>query len=259
MKKLIIANWKMNPETMDQARSLILGTEHRMHLVQQTVEVGICPPFIFLPAFSHHVHFIKLGAQNISWADSGAYTGEISALQLRQWEIGYVILGHSERRLYFGENDKDVNKKIPLALKHKMHPIVCLGGEEGAKEKDMKKLVNKQFNAAVKGLEKEEIGKIIFAYEPFWAISTMKNSKPATGEHAVELIEHIRTLLKKKVGKGHADHMKILYGGTVNKANVHEFAKYPEINGALVGGASLDRDGFWEIIKEFSRESIHKK
>lgn len=259
MKKLIVANWKMNPLTVDAARQLILSVEHRMHTVSNTTEVVVCPPSIYLAPFSHHVNLTSLGVQNISWEDKGAFTGEISAAQVKQWDIDYVILGHSERRLYAGENDADVNKKIVAALNHKMHPVVCLGGEPGAKKIGMKRLVSKQFGAAVKGLDKLDIFKIIFAYEPIWAISTMKNSEPASGEHALELVEHIRELLAKKIGKDQAKNAKVLYGGTVNKENVHEFARYPEISGALVGGASLQSENFWEIVKEFSRESIHKK
>jgi triosephosphate isomerase (TIM) len=259
MKKLIVANWKMNPETLDAARQLLLALEHRMHLVQDKSEVVVCPPYLFLPPFSHYSHLTRLGVQNINWAEGGAYTGEISAPQVRQWDVEYVILGHSERRIYCGETDSLVNLKIMTALKHKIHPIVCLGGEEGATKTGMKRLVSKQFAAATKGLEKDDIHRIIFAYEPIWAISTMKNSKPASGDHAAELINHVRGLIAKKLGKDKAVHAQVLYGGTVNKVNVHEFAKYPEISGALVGGASLDSENFWEIVKEFSRESIHKK
>jgi triosephosphate isomerase (TIM) len=259
MKKLIVANWKMNPETLAAARQLLLGLEHRMPMVQHTADVVVCPPHVFLAPFSHYAHLARLGTQNISWADGGAYTGEISAPQVGQWDVEYVILGHSERRIYCGETDSLVNLKIATALKHKMHPIVCLGGEEGAKKAGMKRLVSKQFAAAVKGLDRADIARIIFAYEPIWAISTMKNSKPATGDHAAELINHIRGLLAKKIGKDRAVSARVLYGGTVNKLNVHEFSKYPEISGALVGGASLDGEAFWEIVKEFSRESIHKK
>lgn len=258
MKKLIVANWKMNPETVEQARVLLLSVEHRMHLLTEKTEVVVCPPYIYLPPFSHYTHLAHVGAQNMSTEEKGAFTGEISIVQMKQWRVEYVILGHSERRLYFNENDAAVNKKITLALKHKIKPVVCLGGDKTAKENNMKRLVTKQFNAAVKGLEKEEISKIIFAYEPMWAISTMKNSKPASGEHAEELILHIRTLISKKLGKDKGKHARVLYGGTVNKANVHEFAQFPAIDGALVGGASLDSEAFWAIVKEFSRESVHK-
>ena len=248
----------MNPQTVEDARKLLLSVEHRMQMVKDTTEVVICPPNVYLAPFSHHVHLTKLGVQNISWANAGAYTGETSPAQVKQWNVNYVILGHSERRLYCGENDTEVNKKIATALTHKMYPVVCLGGEPGAKKLGMKRLVTKQFAAAVKGLDKSDIPKIIFAYEPIWAISTMKNSEPASGEHALELIEHIRELLAKKIGKESAKNATVLYGGTVNKVNVHEFAKYPEISGALVGGASLDSENFWAVVKEFNRESIHR-
>jgi triosephosphate isomerase len=257
-KKLIVGNWKMNPETLAEARQLVLGLEHRMPAAQKNVEVVVCPPAVYLAPFAHHVHLTKLGVQNINWADAGAYTGEISAGQVKQWGVSWVILGHSERRLYCGESDLLVNKKIIMALKHGLHPVVCLGGEKGAKEAGMKRLVTKQLNAAIRGLEKSEIQKIIFAYEPIWAISTMKNSKPATGEHAQELIKHIRVALTKKLGVSVSKTMRVLYGGTVNQNNVHEFSKYPEISGALVGGASLNSQNFWEIVGEFARESIHK-
>lgn len=259
MKKIIVANWKMNPDTLDQARALLLTVEHRMHMLDQKTEVVVCPPYVYLPPFSHYTHLAKVGAQNMAWEERGAFTGEISVVQMKQWRVEYVILGHSERRLYFNENDVSVNLKISLALKHKLRPIVCLGGDKSAKKNNMKALTTRQFNAAVKGLEKDDIGKIVFAYEPMWAISTMKNSEPASGEHASELIDHIRGLIAKKIGKDKAKQAKVLYGGTVNKANVMEFAKYPNIDGALVGGASLDAESFWTIVKEFTRESVHKK
>jgi triosephosphate isomerase len=259
MKKLIVANWKMNPQTMDEARKLVVPLEHRMHLVSEKAEVVICTPYVYLPAFSHYLHYLKLGAQNISWDASGALTGEISPDQITQWNVEYVILGHSERRIYLGETDSVINLKIINALKHKMTPIVCLGGEKGVIKSEMKTLITKQFIKLTKDLDHHELQKIVYVYEPSWAISTMKKSEPATGEHASELIEHIYTLLGRKVGKGAARNMRVLYGGTVNKENVSEYAKFANIDGALVGAASLDPDNFWEIIKEFERESIHKE
>ncbi|MBX4204702.1 MAG: triose-phosphate isomerase [Candidatus Doudnabacteria bacterium] len=258
MKKLIIANWKMNPETIEQARLLVTGLEHRMHQVLEKTDVVICPPFTFLAPLSHYSHLTKIGAQNVSWAASGAFTGEISANMLKNWKTQFVILGHSERRLYLGETDSMVNAKIIACLNAKLTPVVCLGGEEGALKADMKSLVSKQFLQVIKGLDKKHIEKIIFVYEPIWAISTMKGSTPATGEHAEEFIEYIRSLVAKKIAKDRAADMQILYGGTVNRDNVHDFARFPRIDGVLVGASSLDRDNFWEIINEFARESIHK-
>jgi triosephosphate isomerase len=264
MKKLIVANWKMNPLTLDEARRLAASLEHRMHQVSEHTEVVICPPFIFLPALAQYSHILKIGAQNASWQDSGALTGEVSPAQLKQMKIEYVILGHSERRLFLGETDSVVNFKIINALKNKITPVVCLGGEEGAVKEEMKNLVTKQFISVTKDLEKKHLEKIVFAYEPSWAISTMKSSlpagqvgEPATGEHANELISHIYDLLENRIGK-FARNVRVVYGGTVNKDNVQEYARFPQIDGALVGAASLDPENFWQIIKEFNRESIHK-
>ncbi len=257
MKKLIIANWKMNPQSVDEARRLVSSLEYRMHAVSGHTEVVICPPFVYLPALTHYTHGIKLGAQNVSWVEHGAMTGEISPAQVKQWNVHYVILGHSERRLYLGETDSVVNAKIISALKYKLTPVVCLGGEEGATKDEMKSLVTRQFNKVTKDLEKKQLEKIVYVYEPVWAISTMRKSQPATGEHAIELVNHIYDLLEKKIGKM-AHNVRVLYGGTVNKDNVTEYAKHPKIDGALVGAASLDSDNFWEIVSEFNRESIHR-
>lgn len=259
MKKLVVGNWKMNPETVDEARQLVLSFEHRMHLVQQSVDVVVCPPAVYLAPLAHYSHLVGIGAQDVSWADCGAYTGQVSAGQLAQWDVAHVILGHSERRMYCRETDQDVNAKLLQALRHRMHPVVCLGGEPGARKSDMRRLVTRQFNAVTKGLDKPDYHRVIFAYEPIWAISTMRNSKPATGDHAAELVDHIRGLLARKIGKERAKLSVVLYGGTVNAENVHEFARYPTISGALVGGASLGSQSFWRIVEEFSRESIHKK
>jgi triosephosphate isomerase (TIM) len=253
-KKIIVGNWKMNPKTALEARKLFSSLEHRLSTVSRNVETVICPPAVFFPPLSHYSHLLQLGAQNMSWAESGSLTGEISPLQLLEWNVKFVILGHSERRIYLGETDSMVSMKLVAALKAKLRPIVCLGGEEGAKQTDMVKLVTKQFNAAVKTLDKKAIEKIIFAYEPTWAISTMKNSKPASGKHAQELIAHIRALLAKKLGAVGAKNMPVIYGGTGNKDNVAIYAKFSEIDGALVGAASLDSDNFWAVISEFNRQ-----
>ena len=240
------------------ARKIFASLEHRMPAVSAYTEVASAVPYVFIPPLSHHSHFIKLGAQNVSWAEAGALTGEISGTQLKAWGIEYVIIGHSERRLYLGETDSMVNEKIKACLHYHLTPVVCLGGEKGVKIADMQKLVTKQFNAATKGIERSDLSKIVYVYEPSWAISSMKNARPATGEHAEELITHIQNLLGKKLSKEMARNCRILYGGSVNKNNVHEFAKYPIIDGALVGAASLDPDNFFEVVKEFNREAIHR-
>lgn len=247
----------MNPQTVDEARRLVSSFEHRMPTVAGHTEVAICPPYVYLPPLSHYTHYIGLGAQNISWVEHGAMTGEVSAGQIKNWNVNYVILGHSERRLYLGETDSIVNAKIITALKYKLTPVVCLGGEEGATKEDMRSLVTKQFTKVTKNLDRRQLEKIVYVYEPVWAISTMRKSQAATGEHAAELIDHIYDLLEKKLTKGHAKNIRVLYGGTVNKDNVHDYASKPQIDGALVGAASLDSDNFWHVVSEFNRESIH--
>lgn len=248
----------MNPRTIEMARKICASLEHRMSAVSAYTEVAVAAPFVFIPALSHYSNLLHLAAQNVSWAEAGALTGEISGTQLKAWGIEYVILGHSERRMYLGETDSMVNEKVKACLHYRLTPVVCLGGEVGAKMADMQKLVTLQFNGATKGLDKSDLHRIVYVYEPVWAISTTKNARPATGEHASELILHIQNLLAKKVSKEMAHNCHILYGGSVNKNNVHEFSKYPIIDGALVGAASLDPDNFFEVIKEFNREAIHR-
>ena len=247
MKKLIIANWKMNPQTIQEARSLVSSLEHRMHAVSAYTEVVVCAPYVFLPALSHYTSKIILGAQNCSWEEQGALTGEISARQLGLWNIQYVILGHSERRIYLGETNSIVNAKIITALNNKITPVVCLGSEE----------LGPQFAEVTKDLDERQLRKTVYVYEPTSAISTMKNSHPETGEDANKAIEHIYKLLEHRIGRKAWD-VRVLYGGTVNKNNVSEYAKYPNIGGALVGAASLDSENFWKVIQEFNRESIHR-
>ncbi len=258
MKKLIIANWKMNPNSLDEARKLFYSVEHRMHLVSDKAEVAVLAPYIFLPLLSHHSSYARLGAQDMFWLESGAFTGEVSVKQLKNFKIDYILLGHSERRMFFGETDAFINLKLHTALKHKLIPIVCLGGDAKVTKATSKKLVTKQFSAAIKAINKKDIEKIVFVYEPTWAISTMKHAHAANGEDASEITIHIRSLIAKHIGVTRAANMRILYGGSVSKTNVNEFAKYPTIDGALVGAASLDPENFFSVVKEFHRESIHK-
>lgn len=257
MRKLVVANWKMNPVNVAEARQIFGAIEHRAALAANT-QICICPPFLFIPLLFHHSHHVKLGSQDLSPFGAGAYTGEISAEQLKSWKVSFAIVGHSERRLNFSEDDDMVGQKIERALEAGIVPIICLGSATNAQKFDMVNLVTGQFNALTKNLKKQEMEKCIFVYEPSWAISTAKSPKPVSGEHAAELIDHVKTLMSKKIGKERAMTEKVLYGGTVNRYNVAQFAKYPQIGGALVGAASLDPDNFWEVIKEFNRESIHR-
>jgi triosephosphate isomerase len=258
MKKLVAANWKMNPKTADEARRLISSYEHFLrHQKFTNVEVVVAVPFVYLPTLAKFASNVKLAAQNMSWAKEGPLTGEISALQLKEAGVTHVILGHSERRIYLGETDSVVSEKIVTALKYGLTPIVCLGGETGAIKSEMRTLLTKQFIRLTVNLDKQQLAKIIYVYEPVWAISTMKHSQPATGEHAAEMIDHIYDLLQKHLGKK-ARTIQVIYGGTVNKNIVQEYSKYPQIGGALVGAASLDPENFEQVIAEFNREALHK-
>lgn len=252
-KKIIIGNWKMNPVSLDEARRLTASIEHRMHQFHGKADVAVCPPYVFLPALSQYLHFLKLGAQNSSWDERGALTGEVSPSQLAGFGVKYVILGHSERRINFGETNGAVMLRTVEALKHGLVPVLCLGGERNASKEGMKRLVLKQLKECLAGTSVEDWHKIIFVYEPSWAISTMKQAEPATPEHAAGMIAYMRALLKKKIGESGAAHAKILYGGSVNGKNASQFASMEGINGALVGAASLDGDDFTETIREFIR------
>jgi triosephosphate isomerase len=255
MKKFIVANWKMNPQTLVDARRLFHSIENRLNNFHH-VQVLIAPPQIFLPVLSHSQHRSKLCAQNISWADSGALTGEVSASQIKQFRVDYVILGHSERRMYLGETDEMVAGKLDVCLRHNIKPIVCLGGDKIASKSNIRNIVLNQFKNCAKRVGSNDFAKLIFAYEPTYAISTSKNVKPESGEFAADMVLYIRNLIAKKLGRTRAMNQMVLYGGSVNKHNASEYASFSGIDGALVGGASLHPDNFHEVVKEFNQQSI---
>jgi len=240
---IIAGNWKMNTtidEAVDLVRQMLDGLEK-----YPSVERVLCPPFISLARIREMLQgtSIKLGAQNMYYQEKGAYTGEISPLMLAPL-CDYVILGHSERRQYFGETDDLVNKKIAAALKHDLSPIVCVGenleqNEAGRTEE----VVTGQIRRGFDGIPSLE--KVVVAYEPVWAIGT---GKPATGEGANKVIGLIRTILGEMYGKAAADKVRIQYGGSVTASNAAEFMSQPEIDGALVGGASLKAQEFVGIV-----------
>jgi len=197
---------------------------------------------------------IKLGAQNMHFETAGAYTGEISPLMLSEL-CEFVILGHSERRWYFGETDEIVNKKVKAALANKLKPILCVGerleeNEAGKTEE----VINRQMTAALKGIE--PVSNLVIAYEPVWAIGT---GKAASGEQAAATIQFIRDVLAKLWNKSIAQDLRILYGGSVNSANIAEFISHPEIDGALVGGASLKAGEFVSIVEQTAEIKGRKK
>ncbi len=250
--RVIAGNWKMN-KTTAEAIELANGLKRELYKVED-VEIIICPPFTALEEVSETIYEsnIKLGAQNMHWEDSGAFTGEISAPMIKELGCSFVILGHSERRQLFHETNEIVNKKVKSALKHGLTPIVCVG--ETLQEREAQKtfdILQDQLTNSLQELSEEEILKIIIAYEPVWAIGTGKTASP---EQAQEVHQFIRGLLKKRYDDEVAQEMIILYGGSVKGSNTRELVGQKDIDGALVGGASLDVKSFVEIVKNASRE-----
>jgi triosephosphate isomerase len=249
-KKLIAGNWKMNKTSADAvslARELVaaVGT-------QPDVEIVICPPFTALEVVAKAIDgsLIKLGAQNMHFEASGAFTGEVSAPMLRAIFTTHVILGHSERRSLFGETDELVNKKLLAALKNQLRPILCVGESLAEREAGSTlKVVQTQTERGLEGVSKDQASTLIVAYEPVWAIGT---GKVATTEQAQEVHAFIRGLLTKHYGEAVAQKVRILYGGSMKPANAPELLAQKDIDGGLIGGASLESRSFVELIKAAS-------
>ncbi len=246
MRKPIIAgNWKMN-KTAAECRELITALAPKVKDAE--CDVVVCVPFTDIALASELVKGtnIAVGAQNIAWADSGAFTGEISAAMLKEAGASYVIIGHSERRQYFGETDKTVNARLIQALKNGLSPIVCVGEllaeREGNKTEEV---CRTQVVGAFEGVSAADAVKVVIAYEPVWAIGT---GKTATDEQANETIGYIRSVVKELYGAKIADGMRIQYGGSMNAKNVVGLMAQPEIDGGLIGGASLKADDFAVIV-----------
>jgi len=246
-KKLIAGNWKMNKTSADGAalaRELV-GTVGS----QPDVEVVVCPPFTALEGVVAAVDgsLLKVGAQNMHFEASGAFTGEIAAPMLRALFVTHVILGHSERRNLFGETDELVNKKLIAAIKHQLRPILCVGESLAEREAHATlKVVQAQLERALEGVAKDQAASLIIAYEPVWAIGT---GKVATTEQAQEVHGFIRGLLIKLFGEPAAQRIRILYGGSMKPANAKELLAQKDIDGGLIGGASLEARSFVDLIK----------
>jgi len=241
----VAGNWKMNT-TATEAEQLVLEMLDKLDRIER-VEKVLCPPFVSLVAVSMMLQgsSLKLGAQNMYFETEGAYTGEISPPMLREL-CEFVILGHSERRWYFGETDEIVNKKVKAALANRLKPILCVGERLAENEAGKtEEVVNRQVAAALTGIE--PVSNLVIAYEPVWAIGT---GKAASGKQAAATIQFIRDVLAKLWHKSIAQDLRILYGGSVTSANIAEFISHPEIDGALVGGASLKAEEFASIVEQ---------
>ena len=238
-KKIIAGNWKMNKnhnEALELINSLKSGID------TDESDVVVCVPFVDLMAVSEAIKGTKIniGAQNMHFEESGAFTGEISPAMLKELGVKYVIIGHSERRAYFGETDETVNKKVKKALEHNLVPILCVG--ESLEERELNitiELVRIQVKKAFSGISAQDAKKVVIAYEPIWAIGT---GKVATKEQAQEVCAKIREVICEMYGNSVAEEIRIQYGGSVTGDSANELFNMPDIDGGLVGGASLKED-----------------
>ena len=244
-KKVIAGNWKMNmlPDAairfIDELTPLVKDTQN---------EVVLCVPYtdLFYALLSAQNTNIKIGAQNMHWKESGAYTGEVSGQMLKSIGVEYVIIGHSERRQYFAETDETVNKKLKAAFKYGLKPIVCVGETlEQREEGKAKEIVTMQIEKDLQGLTEEQVSNTIIAYEPIWAIGT---GKTATSEDANEMTKTIREKISNIYGQNIANGVIIQYGGSVKSSNAKELFSMSDIDGGLVGGASLKVEEFSKIV-----------
>lgn len=243
--QFIAGNWKMN-KTVSEAQALAAELAAGLRDLHAT-EVALCPPFVSLAAVKQAIAgtTIKLGAQNMNDQDKGAFTGEVSPLMLAGW-VDYVILGHSERRQLFGETDAFINKKVQAALKHNLLPILCVGETLAQNEAgETEAVLERQVREDLAGIDAADAPKIVIAYEPIWAIGT---GRAATADDAQSRCAFIRAQLRVAFGAA-ADQIRIQYGGSVTAANAAETLGKPDVDGALVGGASLKAEDFIKIVQ----------
>ena len=247
MRQPIIAgNWKMN-NTIAEAQKLI--GELKPLVADAAAEVVICVPYSAIQKAAELTagSNIAVGAENVAWADKGAFTGEISAAMLKEVGATYVIIGHSERRQMFGETDETVRARTAQALKNGLKPIVCVGELLGERESGKtEEVVRRQTEGAFAGLTAADMENVVIAYEPVWAIGT---GKTATAEQANETIAYIRSVVKNMFGARVADALRIQYGGSMNPANATALMAQPDIDGGLIGGASLKAEDFAKVVK----------
>jgi triosephosphate isomerase len=249
MRRSVIAgNWKMHKDLVESAE-LIKGLIAQISSLKPNVTVVICPPFTSLAIASNLLKgsFLKLGAQNMSEHDEGAYTGEVSWKMLKSAGCEYVILGHSERRQYFGESNELINSKAKMALGRDMVPIICVGETLDQREQGVtEQIITTQIRGVMSGLSSSDVGRTIVAYEPVWAIGTGRNATPVQAQDVHQLI---RKLIARQYSWAVAEGVVIQYGGSVKPDNAADLLAQSDIDGALVGGASLKADSFASIVR----------
>lgn len=247
MRKPIIAgNWKMN-NTIADTKALL--TELKPLVADAECEVVVCVPYTNIATAVELTKGsnIKVGAENVHWAEKGAFTGEISADMLLELGVEYVIIGHSERRQYFGETDETVNKRAMTALNKGLKPIICVGETLAEREaNEYEAVLVRQTTEALKGMSEAQLDNVVIAYEPVWAIGT---GKTASNEEANDTIAIVRNTVKSLYGQSAADNMRIQYGGSMNPKNAASLMAMPEIDGGLIGGASLKAVDFSQVVK----------
>ncbi len=253
-RPLIAGNWKMF-KTIPEAINLVNIIKAGVHKVTDC-QIVVCPPFTALAAISEQIQDTKidLGAQDMYFETEGAFTGEISPLMLKDVRCRYVILGHSERRQIFKETDELINKKVMAALKYNLVPIVCIG--ETLEEREARhafEVVKLQFDRSLKNLTQDETERVVIAYEPVWAIGT---GKTATPEQAEQMHSYIRRLLNEQYGEAVGQKIQIIYGGSVKPDNIAQLIAKPNLDGALVGGASIKAESFIQIVTNASQQEI---
>lgn len=253
LKPIIVANWKMNPQTATDAVRLFRAVAKGVRGVKN-VEVIIAPPFVYLASLKAKSYKLQayLAAQDCFWEERGAYTGEVSPAMLKALGVTHVIIGHSERRQYLGETDEMVNKKIKAALRAGLKPILCVGERVRERKNEIPASVGEQVKKALAGLKKNEFKNGVIAYEPVWAIGTGTADTP---ESATRAALYIRKIVRDMFGAGTADSLRVIYGGSVSAKNAASFISRDirGMEGLLVGGASLKAEEFVEIVKSVGR------
>jgi len=246
---MVAGNWKMN-KTFEEADDLLFGiVDGLQSLKLEGMEVILCPPFPYMEMATDVAaeHPVRIGAQNVSQFSTGAYTGEISAEMLRSMDVDFVIIGHSERRKYFGETDEVLSAKVNQALLQDLSPIFCCGEQLEEREAGRhREVVQAQLEKGLFHLSDEDMKEVVIAYEPVWAIGTGVNASAA---QAQEMHAMIRELVQERYGQALAQDMTILYGGSCNPANAAELFAQPDVDGGLIGGASLKADDFISIVR----------
>ncbi len=259
-EKFVIANWKCNPQSAKEAERLF-GAAAENSKEKKNIEVVICAPYVFLGLLQPPLYpslgkggrqeRVKLGAQNCFWEQKGPYNGEVSPSMLKDIGCEYVILGHSERRKYFGETDEIINKKIKAALAARLKPILCIG-EKAEERERIKEVVSAQLRSCFAGVEESQIKNIIVVYEPVWAISTATNSKDCLPDEVFSAGLMIKKILIDLYGKSIAEKVKVVYGGSVDSGDAAQYIKEAKMDGVLVGAASLNANEFGKIIRSIA-------